>query len=45
MTSGLEQGFFGLVPFIDTVEFGADGSLSLSSSFAPQQGFVFARAE
>jgi hypothetical protein len=45
MTAGLEQGYFGLLPFIDTAEFGADGSLALASSFAPEQGFVFARSE
>ncbi len=45
MTAGLEQGFFGLMPFIDTAVIGADGSLSLASSFAPQQGFVFARGD
>jgi heat shock protein HslJ len=45
MTAGLEQGYFGLLPFIDTAEFGADGSLTISSSFAPEQGFVFARSE
>jgi heat shock protein HslJ len=44
MTAGLEQGFFGLMPFVDTAEIGADGSLSLASSFAPQQSFVFERA-
>lgn len=44
MTAGLEQGFFSLLPFIDSAELGADGTLSLASAFAPQQSFVFARA-
>ncbi len=45
MTAGLEQGYFGLLPFIDTAELGAAGSLTLASSFAPEQGFVFGRSE
>jgi heat shock protein HslJ len=44
ITQGLETGYFSLLPFLDTAEVGADGSLSVASSFAPEQGFVFARA-
>jgi hypothetical protein len=45
ITLGLEQGYFGLVPFLDTAEVGADGTLRVASSFAPQQGFVFERTD
>jgi heat shock protein HslJ len=45
IAQGLETGYFSLMPFLDTAELGADGSLSLASSFAPAQGFVFARAD
>jgi heat shock protein HslJ len=44
MTQGLEQGYFGLMPFLDTAELAADGTLKVASSFAPEQGFVFTRA-
>jgi heat shock protein HslJ len=45
LTQGLETGYFGLVPFLDTAELAADGSLSVASSFAPAQGFTFVRAD
>jgi heat shock protein HslJ len=45
ITLGLEQGYFGLLPFLDTAEVGADGTLRMASSFAPQQGFVFERTD
>ncbi|MBX3030873.1 MAG: META domain-containing protein [Chloroflexi bacterium] len=45
IASGLEQGYFALLPFLDTAEVGADGSLSLVSTLGGGQGFVFAPAE
>ena len=44
LTQSFEQSFFGLLPFVDTAEVGADGSLSLVSAIAGNQAFVFAPA-
>lgn len=45
ITQGLETGYFSLLPFLDTAEVGDDGSLSLLSGIAGDQGFVFAPAD
>ncbi len=45
ITQGLETGYFSLLPFLDTAEVGDDGSLSLLSGIAGNQGFVFAPAD
>lgn len=45
ITQGLETGYFSLLPFLDTAEVGEDGSLSLLSGIAGNQGFVFAPAD
>jgi heat shock protein HslJ len=45
LTQGLETGYFSLLPFLDTAEVGADGSLSLVSALGGNQGFVFERAD
>jgi heat shock protein HslJ len=44
VAEGFELGFFSALSIIDTAELGTDGSLTLASSFAPDQGFVFAPA-
>jgi heat shock protein HslJ len=41
MTQGLETGYFSLLPFLDTAEVAADGTLSLESALAGGQGFVY----
>jgi len=44
LTQGLETGYFSLLPFLDTAQIEADGSLSLLSALGGNQGFVFQRA-
>ncbi len=39
--SGLEQGYFSLLPFLDTAEIKADGTLSMVSALAGGTGFTF----
>ncbi len=43
-TSSLEQGFLSLLPFLDTAEIKADGTLSMVSVLAGNTGFTFAPA-
>ncbi len=43
--SSLEQGFLSLLPFMDTAEIKADGTLSMVSKLAGNTGFTFAPAQ
>lgn len=44
LTEGLETGYFGLLPYVDTAEVSASGTLTLTSSITGQE-FGFERAD